>query len=167
MEAYKLTPGYRAPVKKGGAGGSKAKEGGGRAGGKASKQSDANKPKKAKTANQLFSEAKRPELKAQGITALGEQAKKLAEMFKALSEDDRKHFLALAAEDKARFEREMKSYVPAAESSSEDSSSDDDSSGPEPAAKRAKPVAESSAVADLVESSSSSEEDGDESEDDE
>jgi len=123
MEEYKLTPGYKPPEKKAKAG--KPRAAASRPG------ADPNKPKGAKSAYLFFCDAKGPELKAQGLSA-ADAKKKLSEVWKEASSDDKAEYVALAAEDKKRFDREMKSYVPrdeagGASSSPDDSSSDDHS----------------------------------------
>jgi hypothetical protein len=58
-----------------------------------------------------FSSAKRAQVKEDnpGIS-FGETGKKLGEMWKALSADDKKEYEALAAKDRQRYEKEMEGY---------------------------------------------------------
>jgi hypothetical protein len=78
---------------------------------KGRKKKDPNEPKRASSAFMHFSSAKRAEVKENnpGI-AFGEVGKKLGEMWKTLSADDKKEFDALAAKDKQRYEKAMEEY---------------------------------------------------------
>ena len=61
--------------------------------------------------------AKRPEIKdANPDASFGELGKLVGAAWKALSEEDKKEYNEKAAEDKARYKREMKDYTPPAKS---------------------------------------------------
>jgi hypothetical protein len=79
-------------------------------GGGGKKKKDPNAPKAAKTAYSYFMDAKRPELKEQGITDFIEQSKKTSELWKL--QTDKSEYERLAEQDKARYNKEMESYVP-------------------------------------------------------
>jgi len=92
---------------------------------------DPNKPKKPKSAFLFFGDAKRAGLKTVGMAGT-EINKKLSEMWKELDDQSKQIFTDQAAEDKKRYDREMRSYIPpdeagGASSSPDDSSSDDHS----------------------------------------
>ena len=70
---------------------------------------DSNKPKKALSAFMFFCNDKRAGLNLKNV---GECAKKLGEMWKALSESDRKQYQAQYDADKVRYAKAMESYVP-------------------------------------------------------
>jgi len=75
-----------------------------------------------------YATEKRPILKAKhdGIT-FGELSKMISSEWKALSEDDKKPYHEKHAEDKKRYDKEMKNYKPPSPKS-ESSSDDSDSS---------------------------------------
>ena len=76
---------------------------------------DPNAPKKAVSAFFHFSIEKRKALKEEAGDAkldFAETAKKVSDAWKALGEDDKKKYEALAAKDKARYQEEMSTYVP-------------------------------------------------------
>jgi hypothetical protein len=72
---------------------------------------DKNAPKRAKTAFIIFSSEMRPDLKRKhpeyGFSELG---KELAKLWRAVSEEEKKRFEQLAAEDKQRYDREKRTY---------------------------------------------------------
>lgn len=78
---------------------------------KGKKAKDPDAPKRGASAFMHFSSAKRAEVKENnpGI-AFGDVGKKLGEMWKALSADDRGPYDKLAAKDKARYEKEKEAY---------------------------------------------------------
>lgn len=98
------------------------------------KKKDPNKPKRNMSAFFLYSNANRQRVRDQnkGIQ-FGQVAKILSVEFKALGEEDKQKWEKKAAKDKARYIREMKSYVPP-------SDSDSDSDEPKRGKKKAKKV---------------------------
>lgn len=78
---------------------------------KKSKKKDPDAPKRGISGFMFFSNAKRAEVKENnpGI-AFGEVGKKLGEMWKGLSADEKVPFEKLAAKDKARYEKEKEAY---------------------------------------------------------
>mmetsp|Transcript_31935 Transcript_31935/g.42284 ORF Transcript_31935/g.42284 Transcript_31935/m.42284 type:complete len:172 (+) Transcript_31935:114-629(+) len=78
-------------------------------GGKAAKaEKDPDAPKKPQTSYFLFMNAKRPETKAADPSlTFGTLTKKLTEMWKGLSDEDRKEWEDKAREDKERYQAEM------------------------------------------------------------
>ena len=70
----------------------------------AKKEKDPDAPKKPQTSYFLYMNAKRPEVKAADPKlTFGELTKKLTEMWKALSDTDRKVYEDAAAKDKERY----------------------------------------------------------------
>ncbi len=94
------------------------------------KKKDPNAPKKPSTSYLFFSNEKRGELKSQGVNQ-NEIPAKLGEMWKALSDEQKKPYVQKQAEDKARYEKEMKTYVPPQEISESESSSSEEEEGDE------------------------------------
>lgn len=80
---------------------------------KKKKRKDPNAPKRPFSSFMCFSLARRPVIKKENpdIT-FGAMAKRLGADFKEISEEERKKFEAMAAEDKVRYTIEMKSYIP-------------------------------------------------------
>lgn len=77
------------------------------------KSKDPNKPKRGLSAFILFSQAVRPELMLENPDIkFGDVGKQLGERWRALSDDDKKPYAAKAEVDKARYLKEMESYVP-------------------------------------------------------
>ncbi|GMI02367.1 hypothetical protein TrLO_g14125 [Triparma laevis f. longispina] len=77
------------------------------------KKKDPNAPKRAQTSFLIFSNANRAKIKEENPDiAFGAVATKLSEMWKACTEDDKIPYEEKAAEDKARYQKEMESYVP-------------------------------------------------------
>ncbi len=75
---------------------------------KAKKEKDPDAPKKPQTSYFLFMNAKRAEVKlADPTLSFGAMTKKLTEMWKSLSDEERKTYEDLAAKDKARYQEEM------------------------------------------------------------
>lgn len=75
---------------------------------KEKKEKDPDAPKKPQTSYFLFMNTKRPEVKAaEPDLGFGPLTKKLTEMWKALSDEDRKEFEDMAAKDKERYHKEM------------------------------------------------------------
>ena len=73
---------------------------------------DPNAPKKASSAYIFFSNEKRAEVKKAHpeLKSMGMMAKRLGEMWKALSESDRKPYQKMANDDKERYMEEMTAY---------------------------------------------------------
>ncbi|GMH80298.1 hypothetical protein TL16_g08490, partial [Triparma laevis f. inornata] len=72
---------------------------------------DPNAPKRAQTSFLIFSNANRAKIKEENPDiAFGAVATKLSEMWKACTEDDKIPYEEKAAEDKARYQKEMESY---------------------------------------------------------
>lgn len=90
---------------------------------KKKKAKDPNAPKKAATSFFIFSNEMRPKLKAENPDLkFGEVGKKLGELFRALSPEEKEKYEKLAQKDKARFKKEMDAY----KSSKSDDKDDDD-----------------------------------------
>ena len=76
---------------------------------------DPNRPKGATSAYIYFSNAKRDEVKQSNPAIAGdvrEIAKKLGEMWKSMSDKEKKPYNLMAEKDKERYSKEMASYVP-------------------------------------------------------
>jgi len=76
---------------------------------------DANKPRGKTTAYAFFVQQCREELKKKNpneTVVFSEFAKKCGEKWKAMSAKDKKRFEDMAEKDKARFDKEMATYVP-------------------------------------------------------
>lgn len=76
---------------------------------KGKKTKDPNEPKRATTAYIIWFNANRNSMKEDGDT-LGDVAKKAGAKWKSMSADDKKEWNDKAAQDKARYEAEMKEY---------------------------------------------------------
>lgn len=75
---------------------------------KEKKEKDPDAPKKPQTSYFLFMNTKRPEIKAaEPGLGFGDMTKKLTEMWKALTDEDKKTYEDMAAKDKARYQAEM------------------------------------------------------------
>mmetsp|Transcript_40089 Transcript_40089/g.55706 ORF Transcript_40089/g.55706 Transcript_40089/m.55706 type:complete len:336 (+) Transcript_40089:152-1159(+) len=72
---------------------------------KSRQKTDFRKPKKARTAWQCFMQSQRE-------LGLGASLETSARLYKQLTEEAQEHFVRLAAEDKARFDKEMSAYQP-------------------------------------------------------
>lgn len=97
-------------------------------GGKSKK--DPNAPKRPMTAFMLYSNANRAKVKSEnpGIS-FGELGKKMGELFKALSAEERAKYDELNAKDKERYKKQTEEYqAKAAKEKEEDSDSDDSDS---------------------------------------
>jgi len=69
------------------------------------------KPKRGLTAYMLFSQSKRPEIKAKNPNAtFGELGKLLGEAWKAIDEEDKKPFTEAAAKDKIRYQKDLAQF---------------------------------------------------------
>merc|ERR1719375_1860971 len=80
---------------------------------KQKKWKDPNKPKRAMSAFFCYSQAERPNVKANHPEAsFGDVARILSSQYKALSEKDMKKWVKKAEQDKIRYQEEMKHYVP-------------------------------------------------------
>jgi len=92
------------------------------------KNKDPNKPKRPMSSFMFFANEKRPELRAKfpdmKITDIG---KKLGELWKDVTADDKTRFEGMHTKDLARYNKQMETYTPPAES---ESSSDSDSDKP-------------------------------------
>jgi len=78
---------------------------------KAKKVKDPKAPKGALTAFMFYSNEVRKEVQeSDSSLKMTDIAKKIGEMWKALSDEEKKPYLAKAAADKARFEKEKASY---------------------------------------------------------
>jgi len=72
---------------------------------------DKDAPKRAKTAFIIYSSAKRPELKKTAPTlTFADIGRRLAEMWRGESAEEKQHFEQRAAEDKVRYDREKRAY---------------------------------------------------------
>jgi len=92
------------------------------------KKRDKNAPKKPCSAFFWFSKEQRPLIIAKNPTAtFGEMGKLIGEAWRGLTDDDKKPYAVKAAEDKERYQNEMKNYKPPKEESSEESSSSESS----------------------------------------
>lgn len=93
------------------------------------KKKDPNAPKKPCSAFFHFSKKLRPQIKEENPDAsFGQLGKLIGERWSKLGADDRKEFETLAAADKERYAREMKSYQAKKDSSSDSSSNSDSDS---------------------------------------
>ena len=89
---------------------------------------DPNAPKKAATSFFIFSSEMRPKLKAENPDIkFGELGKKLGELFRNLSPEEKERYEQKASEDKARFKKEMEEYKRSKKSEDDGVPSDDDS----------------------------------------
>ncbi|GMH95800.1 hypothetical protein TrVE_jg12761 [Triparma verrucosa] len=97
---------------------------------------DPNAPKGAKGSYMFFQAAKRVELKAENPEiSFGDMSKKIGELWKACTDEEKKPFEDQAAEDKERYSRETEAYnklkaealAMSSDSSSDDSDDSDDS----------------------------------------
>merc|ERR1719375_1528617 len=80
---------------------------------KQKKWKDPNKPKRAMSAFFCYSQAERPNVKANHPEAsFGDVARILSSQYKALSEKEMKKWVKKAEQDKIRYQEEMKHYVP-------------------------------------------------------
>jgi len=82
---------------------------------KVKKVKDENAPKRAQSAYFLWLNANRADIiKQYGLdaTKVAEIAKKAGEVWKTMSEEQKKPYDAMAAKDKARYEKEKEGYVP-------------------------------------------------------
>ncbi|PAV64448.1 hypothetical protein WR25_07035 [Diploscapter pachys] len=87
----------------------KDKEGDGGGKRKSKKTKDPNAPKRASTAYMLWFNENRSSIKKDG-DAVADTAKRAGEMWKKMSDDEKKPYEAKAKGDKERYEREMKAY---------------------------------------------------------
>lgn len=98
----------------------------------AKKKKDPNAPKKALTAFMYFSTEVRPKIKKENPTmSFGDLGKKIGELYRALSADEKKRFEDMAKTDKERYKKaqgdfEKSSTIKKAEDDGVDDSDDDD-----------------------------------------
>jgi len=86
---------------------------------------DPNKPKRACSSFMFFANEKRPDLRKEFPTyKITEIGKKLGEMWKALTPDEKKKFDEIAQKDQERYQKAMEGYQPP--SSSSESESEDE-----------------------------------------
>mmetsp|Transcript_2785 Transcript_2785/g.4095 ORF Transcript_2785/g.4095 Transcript_2785/m.4095 type:complete len:94 (-) Transcript_2785:113-394(-) len=79
----------------------------------AKKRKDPNAPKKNRNAYSFFFEITRPEIvKEDPDTPFGQIGKIAGERWRALDDSEKKTYQKMAADDKKRYEREMRSYTP-------------------------------------------------------
>mmetsp|Transcript_21233 Transcript_21233/g.46335 ORF Transcript_21233/g.46335 Transcript_21233/m.46335 type:complete len:204 (-) Transcript_21233:310-921(-) len=80
---------------------------------KQKKWKDPNKPKRAMSAFFCYSQAERPNVKITHPDAsFGDVARILSAQYKALTDKEMKKFVKKAAQDKVRYQEEMKNYIP-------------------------------------------------------
>jgi len=79
---------------------------------RAKKEKDPNAPKPATNAYMLFQKEKREEIKAQnpGLRSVTEIAKKMGEIWRKMTDDDKKKYTKQADQDKERYKREIEIY---------------------------------------------------------
>lgn len=88
-------------------------------GGKSKKKKDPNAPKRPSSSYILFCGEKRDDVKkANPKMSATEITSRLGEMWKSVSEKERKRFEEASAKDKVRYEKEMENYTPPADSES-------------------------------------------------
>jgi hypothetical protein len=89
------------------------------------KKKDANAPKNSLTSFMFFSQEVRPKLKAEDPDlSFGDLGKKLGELFRALSPQEKEKYEKMAEKDKLRYKEAMAAY---SKSKTNDGDSDDDS----------------------------------------
>lgn len=97
---------------------------------KGKKKKDPNAPKRASTSFLFFSNEMRPKLKAENPDlSFGEMGKKIGELFRNLSSEEKSKYDKAAEEDKTRYKNEMEAYKnskKADEDGVNDSDEDDD-----------------------------------------
>ena len=72
---------------------------------------DPEKPKKSKTSYMYFCQEQRDKLLEENPKILlGEQSKKLGEMWSALEEEEKQKYVTIAGDDKNRYEQELEDY---------------------------------------------------------
>ncbi len=72
---------------------------------------DPEKPKKSKTSYMYFCQDQREKLLEENPNILlGEQSKKLGEMWNALEVDEKQKYVMIAGDDKTRYEQELEDY---------------------------------------------------------
>ena len=90
--------------------------------GKSSRSKDPNKPKRATTAFFAYANEIRNAVREEHPTAkMGDVSKIIGERWRAMDSEEKAPYLAIAAEDKERYDREMENYEPP-----EDLDDDDD-----------------------------------------
>jgi hypothetical protein len=81
-------------------------------GAKGKKKKDPNAPKRGMTAFMYFSNEMRPKVKAQNPEmSFGDMGKKLGEMFRALTPEEKRKYEKKAEDDKDRYKKEQAAYV--------------------------------------------------------
>jgi hypothetical protein len=95
---------------------------------KTKKKKDPNAPKRSKTSYIFFADEMRAKLKKENPSmTFGEMGKKIGEMFRALSADEKKKYEEMAQKDKERARKEMASYKSVLEQQNgSDNQNDDD-----------------------------------------
>jgi hypothetical protein len=92
------------------------------------KKKDPNAPKRSKTSYIFFANEMRVKLKKENPSmTFGEVGKKIGEMFRALSSDEKKKYEEMAQKDKERARKEMASYKSVLEQNGDDDDDDDSS----------------------------------------
>ena len=97
----------------------------------AKKKKDPNAPKRATTSFFAYSMEMRPKIKEENPDiSFGDLGKKIGEMFRNLSAEEKEKYEAIAAKDKERYAQEMKAYKAGqSKQKSTNGSDDDDSDG--------------------------------------
>lgn len=112
------------------------------------KKKDPNAPKRSITSYLAFSNEMRPKIKAENpALTFGELGKKIGELFKGLTAEEKVKYENLAKADKQRYNNEMAAYKEQKKSASDNSDSDDDDSD-EGAAKPKAATAAAAAASD-------------------
>uniref|UniRef100_A0A6B2LIQ4 HMG box domain-containing protein n=1 Tax=Arcella intermedia TaxID=1963864 RepID=A0A6B2LIQ4_9EUKA len=97
---------------------------------RAKKEKDPNAPKPAANAYMLFQKERRAEIKSQNpnLKAVTEIAKKLGEMWRGMTEEEKKKYTKQAEQDKERFKKETEEYkkLQAKEKAEAEKEEDDD-----------------------------------------
>lgn len=82
------------------------------AGKKKKPKKDPNAPKSALTTFLIFSKEMRPKIKAENPDIqFSDMGRKLGELFRALTSEEKEKYEKLAQEDKVRYEKENKAYL--------------------------------------------------------
>ena len=94
------------------------------------KKKDPNAPKRAMTSFFYFSKEMRPKVKEENPEmTFGELGKKIGELFRGLSADEKEKYEELAKKDKERYQREMAEYKSSSKVEEDDDDDDSDSDG--------------------------------------
>jgi len=105
--------------------------GSGGKGGKSKKaKKDPNAPKRGMSSFMYFSNEMRPKLKEEDPSlSFGEMGKKLGEMFRGLSPEEKEKYEKMAKDDKARYKRELSDYNSKGKEEEDGDDDDDDDDG--------------------------------------